>query len=86
MKERLGKKLEFESRQLTLEEMCDIELFKMPERLKSSKPNEVSIPGLMTGITEVRLPIASRLKNIEDTEQAKKKLLETGVKYTSLVI
>lgn len=36
----------------------------------------------MTGITEVQLPIDVRLKNIEDTEAAKKLLLEaTGGKW-----
>lgn len=38
----------------------------------------------MTGITEVQLPIDVRLKNIEDTETAKKLLLEaTGGKWYS---
>lgn len=42
-------------------------------------PNVV-IPGLMTGITEVQLPIDVRLQNIEETENAKKKLLELSTK------
>lgn len=50
-------------------------------------PNVV-IPGLMTGITEVQLPIDVRLQNIEETEEAKKKLLETSTmrKYVQMAL
>lgn len=40
---------------------------------------EVAIPGLMTGITEVQLPIDVHLKNIEETEKAKNKILENNL-------
>jgi len=33
---------------------------------------------LITSISEVRLPVSARLKNIEDTEKAKAAILATG--------
>ncbi|GMH41936.1 hypothetical protein BSKO_09855 [Bryopsis sp. KO-2023] len=59
-------------------ERRDDELYQIPESLKSGGTPNVTIPGLMTGITEVQLPMDVRLKNIEDTEAAKKLLLDAA--------
>lgn len=42
---------------------------------QSSLGGEVVIPGLTTVITEVALPAAVRLRNIEETERMKRALL-----------
>jgi len=78
MKQRLGCSQEKESKNLTPAEQRDMELFEVPDNLKAGGAQEVSIPGLMTGISEVQLPMSCRLKNIEDTEEAKAAILETG--------
>ncbi|KAH9731096.1 protein COP1 SUPPRESSOR 2 [Citrus sinensis] len=53
------------------------ELYKIPEHLKVKKRNsEESSTQWTTGIAEVQLPIEYKLKNIEETEAAKKLLQE----------
>lgn len=53
------------------------ELYKIPEHLKVKKRNsEESSTQWTTGIAEVQLPIEFKLKNIEETEAAKKLLQE----------
>ncbi|KAJ0052940.1 hypothetical protein Pint_00732 [Pistacia integerrima] len=53
------------------------ELYKVPEHLKVKKRNsEESSTQWTTGIAEVQLPIEYKLKNIEETEAAKKLLQE----------
>ncbi|XP_062084977.1 protein COP1 SUPPRESSOR 2 [Humulus lupulus] len=53
------------------------ELYKIPDHLKVKKRNsEESSTQWTTGIAEVQLPIEYKLKNIEETEAAKKLLQE----------
>ncbi|KAL9261685.1 COP1 SUPPRESSOR 2-like protein [Drosera capensis] len=53
------------------------ELYKIPDHLKVKKRNsEESSTQWTTGIAEVQLPIEYKLKNIEETEAAKKLLHE----------
>ncbi|KAL1339573.1 protein COP1 SUPPRESSOR 2 [Arachis duranensis] len=53
------------------------ELYKIPEHLKVKRRNsEESSTQWTTGIAEVQLPIEYKLKNIEETEAAKKLLQE----------
>ncbi|XVF72876.1 hypothetical protein PTKIN_Ptkin12aG0155500 [Pterospermum kingtungense] len=53
------------------------ELYKVPEHLKVKKRNsEESSTQWTTGIAEVQLPIEYKLRNIEETEAAKKLLQE----------
>ncbi|KAH9626121.1 hypothetical protein KSS87_010802 [Heliosperma pusillum] len=53
------------------------ELYKIPEHLKVTKKNsEESSTQWTTGIAEIQLPIEYKLKNIEETEAAKKLLHE----------
>ncbi|GLT74865.1 hypothetical protein SLA2020_466310 [Shorea laevis] len=55
----------------------DDELYKIPEHLKVKKRNsEESSTQWTTGIAEVQLPIEYKLRNIEETEAAKKLLQE----------
>lgn len=53
----------------------ELELYAVPEEYKSQMQQEVIIPGLITGISEVALPLDQRLKNIEATEAIKRSLL-----------
>jgi hypothetical protein len=46
----------------------------------AARPAEVVIPGLITGITEVALPLEARLHNIENTEAVKRSLLATAAR------
>ncbi|KAE8699652.1 germin-like protein subfamily 2 member 4-like [Hibiscus syriacus] len=53
------------------------ELYKIPEHLKVKKRNsEESSTQWTTGIAEIQLPIEFKLRNIEETEAAKKLLQE----------
>lgn len=53
------------------------ELYKIPENLKVKRRNsEESSTQWTTGIAEIQLPIEYKLKNIEETEAAKKLLQE----------
>ncbi|KAM0052578.1 putative telomere length and silencing protein [Helianthus debilis subsp. tardiflorus] len=53
------------------------ELYKIPEHLKVKRRNsEESSTQWTTGIAEIQLPIEFKLKNIEETEAAKKLLQE----------
>ncbi|CAD7696672.1 unnamed protein product [Ostreobium quekettii] len=65
---------------MTAQEKREVELYEIPDSLKGNGMPNVVIPGLMTGITEVQLPMDVRLQNIEETENAKKKLLELSTK------
>ncbi|KAK9676971.1 hypothetical protein RND81_11G113100 [Saponaria officinalis] len=63
----------------TANKMIDAEdeLYKIPEHLKVTKKNsEESSTQWTTGIAEIQLPIEYKLKNIEETEAAKKLLQE----------
>ncbi|GAX82717.1 hypothetical protein CEUSTIGMA_g10143.t1 [Chlamydomonas eustigma] len=50
------------------------DLYSIPDHLQSVQ-QEVSLPGLMTGISEVVVPLEERLKRIEETEAAKRQIL-----------
>ncbi|ORY97403.1 hepatocellular carcinoma-associated antigen 59-domain-containing protein [Syncephalastrum racemosum] len=53
------------------------ELYKIPDRLKPVEEGSVQLSSqMLTAIPEVDLGIDVRLRNIEDTERAKRKLLE----------
>jgi len=53
----------------------EAEMYKIPEEYKTNMAQEVVIPGLNTVITEVALPASVRLRNIEETEAMKRRLL-----------
>ncbi|KAK7392160.1 hypothetical protein VNO78_20590 [Psophocarpus tetragonolobus] len=60
-----------------VEKRAEDELYKIPEHLKVKRRNsEESSTQWTTGIAEVQLPIEYKLKNIEETEAAKKLLQE----------
>lgn len=75
---RLGKKPDTEPEDAAREKQRHLEeeLYSVPAELQSTllQP-DVVVPGLMTGITEVALPAQYRLRNIEETEAAKHRLL-----------
>ena len=55
------------------------ELYIIPEHLKLENPQESQENGAdtwLTGIVEVELPLDEKLRNIEETERAKRKILE----------
>lgn len=54
------------------------ELYQIPDRYREvpKVASEVGVDQWLAGITEVELPIENKLKNIEETERAKQKLLE----------
>lgn len=55
----------------------DSGFIEVPESLRAPKASDLEIAGTwVTGITEVALPVQFRLQNIEETEEAKKQLLE----------
>ncbi|CAO2814548.1 unnamed protein product [Amaranthus hypochondriacus] len=57
--------------------LAEEELYKIPDHLKVKKRNsEESSTQWTTGIAEIQLPIEYKLKNIEETEAAKKLLHE----------
>ncbi|KAK9841009.1 hypothetical protein WJX81_005270 [Elliptochloris bilobata] len=56
----------------------DQELYGVPENLKAPKHKVQDVSSWMTGIQEVPLPMAYKLRNIEDTEAAKKRLLASS--------
>ncbi|KNA24256.1 hypothetical protein SOVF_017410 [Spinacia oleracea] len=57
--------------------LAEEELYKIPDHLKVKKRNsEESSTQWTTGIAEIQLPIEYKLKNIEETEAAKKFLHE----------
>ncbi|GLT68203.1 hypothetical protein SLA2020_404560 [Shorea laevis] len=57
--------------------ICSNELYKIPDHLKVKRRNsEESSTQWTTGIAEIQLPIEYKLRNIEETEAAKKILQE----------
>ena len=55
------------------------ELYLIPDHLKLDNPQENQENGAdtwLTGIVEVELPLDEKLRNIEETERAKRKILE----------
>ncbi|XP_038877898.1 protein COP1 SUPPRESSOR 2 [Benincasa hispida] len=71
-----GRTVETEAAENDLKQAED-ELYKIPEHLKVKRRNSnESSTQWTTGIAEVQLPIEYKLKNIEETEAAKKLLQE----------
>jgi hypothetical protein len=77
--EKLSKKegngIRDENKPMTAED----ELYVIPENLRLDNPQESQENGAdtwLTGIVEVELPLDEKLRNIEDTERAKRKILE----------
>ncbi|CAN0899436.1 Protein COP1 SUPPRESSOR 2 [Linum grandiflorum] len=72
-----GKNVDTEEQVENALKQAEDELYKIPEHLKVKKRNsEESSTQWTTGIAEVQLPIEYKLKNIEETEAAKKLLQE----------
>lgn len=46
--------------------------------MQTQKVNQEDVSAWMTGIVEVPLSVAHKLKNVEETEVAKKRLLESA--------
>lgn len=72
---RLGKSVDDGAQKLSKQELEEQALYQMPEGLTAQLTREVSIPGLITAITEVEVSKESKLKKIEETEALKRKLL-----------
>jgi hypothetical protein len=72
---RLGKTVDDGSQKLSKQELEEQELYKVPEAFKAQLTKEVSIPGLITAITEVEVSKEEKLKRIEETEAMKRQLL-----------
>ncbi|KAJ7977770.1 Hepatocellular carcinoma-associated antigen 59 [Quillaja saponaria] len=72
-----GKKLDTTDQVENELKRAEDELYKIPEHLKVKRRNsEESSTQWTTGIAEIQLPIEYKLKNIEETEAAKKLLQE----------
>ncbi|XP_019441252.1 PREDICTED: uncharacterized protein C9orf78 homolog [Lupinus angustifolius] len=72
-----GKKLDAADQVENELKRAEDELYKIPEHLKVKRRNsEESSTQWTTGIAEIQLPIEYKLKNIEETEAAKKFLQE----------
>jgi hypothetical protein len=76
---RLGKDLNDGAQQLSKHELEEQELYAVPEAFKGSLTKEVSIPGLMSTITEVEMSKEAKMKKIEETEAMKQKMLARGM-------
>ncbi|KAL6219680.1 hypothetical protein ACLB2K_006701 [Fragaria x ananassa] len=78
MAKKKGKKVEVPPEEVENElQRAEDELYKIPDHLKVKKRNsEESSTQWTTGIAEVQLPIEYKLRNIEETEAAKKFLHE----------
>ncbi|XP_004288659.1 PREDICTED: uncharacterized protein LOC101296041 [Fragaria vesca subsp. vesca] len=78
MAKKKGKKVEVPPDEVENElQRAEDELYKIPDHLKVKKRNsEESSTQWTTGIAEVQLPIEYKLRNIEETEAAKKFLHE----------
>eukprot|EP00884_Botryococcus_braunii_P022485 jgi/Botrbrau1/8920/Bobra.0148s0033.1 len=55
------------------------DLYVIPENLRGQETKPQDVPGLMTTITEVPLSMNHKLKNIEETEAAKRRMLRGGM-------
>lgn len=74
---RRGKKIDEAGRVENEVKQAEDELYSIPEHLKVKRRNsEESSTQWTTGIAEIQLPIEYKLKNIEETEAAKKLLQE----------
>ncbi|KAI8466350.1 MAG: hypothetical protein J3K34DRAFT_433935 [Monoraphidium minutum] len=73
---RLGKQVDELQHAHSMREREELALYEVPDDLKASLKNEVSIPGLNTAITEVEVSKEARLRKIEETEAVKRRLLE----------
>mmetsp|Transcript_18633 Transcript_18633/g.40036 ORF Transcript_18633/g.40036 Transcript_18633/m.40036 type:complete len:160 (+) Transcript_18633:394-873(+) len=62
----------------------DADLYSVPDEFKTTLQQDVPIAGLMTGITEVALPVEERLKKFEETEAAKRRMLAAASRRARL--
>jgi len=62
----------------------DDDLYVTPEHLRLVRPKDEDQSQMLTGIVEVELPIEFKLKNIEETESAKRQLLGKSKKNINL--
>lgn len=83
MKKRRGGRVEDEEEEKKHDGLVDIyeELYRIPDRLKGEQKQESEgnvqlSTQMLTAIPEVDLGIDTRLQNIEDTEKAKRKLID----------
>ncbi|KAK9829907.1 hypothetical protein WJX72_008601 [[Myrmecia] bisecta] len=83
MKKRLGKSAESSDADVikTVQERDEEELYSIPDHLKGQVSKQSDVASYMTGITEVQLPLEFKLKNIEETEAAKKKMLQQAAGF-----
>ncbi|KAK9865416.1 hypothetical protein WJX84_011610 [Apatococcus fuscideae] len=51
------------------------ELYHIPAELQGTSSKQADVSAYMTGVVEVQLPMDYKIKNIEDTEAAKKEML-----------
>ncbi|KAK9914818.1 hypothetical protein WJX75_000921 [Coccomyxa subellipsoidea] len=61
------------------------DLYSIPENLRAQKSKQQDVSSWMTGIQEVALPMDFKLRNIEETEAAKKLLLSVAGASTARV-
>ncbi|KAL4434193.1 hypothetical protein ABPG75_000634 [Micractinium tetrahymenae] len=82
---RMGRHLEDEAARAAAEEAArraaDPLLAALPEGLQKRQQDTELGPSWVAGITEVPLSLEQKLKNIEDTERAKKEMLLMGGAY-----
>lgn len=82
---RMGRQLEDEAARAAAEEAArraaDPLLAALPEGLQKRQQDTELGPSWVAGITEVPLSLEQKLKNIEDTERAKKEMLLMGGAY-----
>jgi hypothetical protein len=77
--EKLSKKDEQDRDERNKPMTAEDELYIIPDHLKLDNPQESQDNGAetwLTGIVEVELPLDEKLRNIEDTERAKRKILD----------
>lgn len=72
---RLGKQVDEGQQRLSRQQQEELELYRLPEGLQASLTQEVSLPGMMTAITEVEVSKESKMAQIEATEAVKAALL-----------
>lgn len=61
------------------------ELYSIPENLRAQNSKQQDVSSWMTGIQEVALPMDFKLRNIEETEAAKKRLLSAAGASTARI-
>jgi ribosomal protein S6E (S10) len=72
---RLGKSVDGSELNLSKQEREELELYKLPDGFQVKLTQDVSLPGMMTAITEVEVSKESKMRKIEETERVKATLL-----------